>query len=296
MSGNSPLVSIVTPSYNQGRFIEDTLLSVKNQDYPSIEHIVVDGSSTDNTLEILRTYEGTYDMRWISEPDRGQSDAVNKGFGMAKGDIVGWLNSDDVYFDGHAVSYVVEQFDRMHDVDVIYGDGVLINEVNLIVKVWHSIPWFDFSRLRRLDFIPQPSTFLRRNVILTHDFNVDLELAIDYDFWLKIARDGATFQHVDRILSAFRSHGAAKTNTRWEELQAESKKVKQQYGQYFDAQYYALLALDYLILVILKIRGVKTIMGLYSNRGRGRDLAFHAEFDSLLGAAFRQAFRLRLYS
>ena len=107
MSKDLPLVSIVTPSYNQGKFIEDTILSVKNQSYPNIEHIVVDAGSTDGTLKILRKYEKEYNLKWVSEPDEGQSDAVNKGFEMAKGEIVDWINSDDVYFDTMTISYVV---------------------------------------------------------------------------------------------------------------------------------------------------------------------------------------------
>ncbi|MEM2568057.1 MAG: glycosyltransferase, partial [Candidatus Bathyarchaeia archaeon] len=103
MTKNDTLVSIITPSLNQGRFIRETLLSVKSQDYPCIEHIVIDGGSTDDTLMILKRYEGTYNLRWISEPDEGHSDAVNKGFRMAQGEIVGWLNSDDVYFDRSTV-------------------------------------------------------------------------------------------------------------------------------------------------------------------------------------------------
>ncbi|MCK4733699.1 MAG: glycosyltransferase, partial [Methanophagales archaeon] len=115
------LVSIITPSYNQGRFIEDALLSVKNQDYPNIEHIIVDGGSIDNTLEILRKYENEYNLRWISEPDEGQSGAVNNGFRMAKGEIIGWVNSDDGYFDVSAISSVVKYFDKYKGADVIYG-------------------------------------------------------------------------------------------------------------------------------------------------------------------------------
>jgi len=101
---NLPLVSVITPSYNQGHFIEENILSVKSQDYPNIEHVVVDGGSSDMTVEILKKYEGTYNLRWISEPDEGHADAVNKGFAIARGEIIGWLNSDDVYFDHSAVS------------------------------------------------------------------------------------------------------------------------------------------------------------------------------------------------
>jgi glycosyltransferase involved in cell wall biosynthesis len=120
-----PLVSIVTPSYNQGQFIEETTLSVKNQDYPNIEHIVVYGGSTDEILEILKRYEGTYNLRWISEPDEGHADAVNKGFAMAKGEIISWLNSDDVYFDKGTISSVMEAFQRHSEADIVYGNCVI---------------------------------------------------------------------------------------------------------------------------------------------------------------------------
>lgn len=153
-----PKISIVTPSYNQGQFIEETILSVKNQDYPNIEHIIVDGGSTDRTLEILKKYEGTYKIYWISEPDEGQADAVNKGFALAKGEIIGWLNSDDVYFDTHVITRVVQCFNRRKNFDIIYGNLALINKTGLILKI-DVAPGFTRSRLLRGAFIPQPATF-----------------------------------------------------------------------------------------------------------------------------------------
>ena len=132
---NKPLVSIITPSYNHGRFIEETILSVKNQDYPNIEHIIVDGGSTDNTVEILGKYEGSYNMRWTCEKDNGQSDAVNKGFAKAKGKIVGWLNSDDLYFYKNSISTVVCEFNAQPDVEIMYGHAAKINHENRLLRV-----------------------------------------------------------------------------------------------------------------------------------------------------------------
>lgn len=125
MSDKCPLVSIVTPSYNQGRYIEKTIRSVLNQDYPDLEYIVVDGGSTDHTLDILRKYEGR--IRWVSERDGGQSEAVNKGFRMSRGEILGWLNSDDTYCPGavrQAVTFLMEH----PSVAMVYGDGYEIDE------------------------------------------------------------------------------------------------------------------------------------------------------------------------
>ncbi len=287
-----PLVSIVTPSYNQGEFIEDTILSVKNQDYPNIEHIVVDGGSTDNTLEILKKYEDTYNLRWLSEPDEGQSEAINKGFDLAKGEIVAELDSDDVYFDKQVISYVVNQFKNQPDCDVIYGDSVLINQDNLILRVRHAPPWFNYNQLRRVCFIIQPSVFLKRDIIQSHKLDINIDLPMDYEYWLRLGRAGFKFKHAGKILSAFREHTTSKTIiSRREELKAESKKVKNSYGQKFGVQYYLLRQLDNLLLLPLRIRGAITIIKLFSNLEKP-ELTFPAKSDSVLKALSRQLFQL----
>src|SRR5580658_3296860 len=138
---STPKLSIVTPSFNQAQFIEATLRSVKSQHYPALEHIVVDGASTDSTVEILKRFAampGWEHLRWISEEDRGQSDAINKGFRMATGDIIGWLNSDDRYRPG-CFRAVVEAFKANPDIDILYGDYTWIDETGRILQVRREI-------------------------------------------------------------------------------------------------------------------------------------------------------------
>jgi glycosyltransferase involved in cell wall biosynthesis len=168
--GDKPLVSVITPSFNQGEFIEDTLRSVMKQDYPNIEHLVLDGGSSDNTITMLKEYETKYCLRWLSEADEGQSDAINKGFRMAKGEIVYWLNSDDVIFDTRVVSYIVEQFQRHEHADVIYGDGVFIDRDSQVRRVVR-VPGWDYARLRRSCFIVQPAVFFRSPVVKRNALN-----------------------------------------------------------------------------------------------------------------------------
>lgn len=206
---NYPKVSIVTPSYNQGQFIEETILSVKNQNYPNIEHIIIDGGSNDNTLEILRKYEDVYNMRWVSEPDKGQADAINKGFKMSNGEIIGWLNSDDLYFDKDSVSVVVEKFEECEDVDILYGHTVLINAQNRLMRIL-LVPKFNYERLKRLNYIPQPSVFFRSSIVKQENLDISFHYSMDYEFWLRLGQK-YVWKRVDRILSAERNHLKAKT-------------------------------------------------------------------------------------
>ena len=207
-----PLVSIITPSYNQGEFIEDTLLNVKNQDYPNIEHIFVDGGSMDKTLDILKKYEGAYNMRWVSEPDEGQADAIDKGFKMAKGSILTWLNSDDYYLHEQVISKVVCYFELYKSVQVVTGNGYYVNKDRrflspiVIKKDLVNLKYMKFG-----DFILQPSTFFKREVKDKVLIDKDYTYAFDWLFFLNIFEEKFNVLAVDDFLSAYRLHSKHKT-------------------------------------------------------------------------------------
>jgi len=159
---HKPLVSVIVPSYNQGQFIEDTILSILNQDYQNIEVIVFDGMSTDGTIDVLKRYDER--ITYTSEKDNGQSDAINKGFRVAKGDIVTWLNSDDIYPDRRTISRIVSVFSLNLDCDLIFGDFIEIDANNCVLKIYKR-PSYSHKRLLRIGYISQPATFFRRRVI-----------------------------------------------------------------------------------------------------------------------------------
>ena len=183
-----PLVSIITPSYNDGRFIEDNILSVKHQDYPFIEHIVVDGGSIDSTLSILRKYKT---VRWISEPDSGVTDAFNKGISMASGDILAFQNSDDVYYGSDAVHKAVNAMLSNPTVGVIFGDFATIDVDGRIVHFsqggggkQYSLPALLCSEFT----IPLVSAFIRRSAIeaIGGKLDASLDFAADWELWTRI--------------------------------------------------------------------------------------------------------------
>ena len=219
-----PLISIVTPSYNQDRFIEETIRSVLLQDYPNIEYLIIDGNSSDNTQEIIKKYEKwlTY---WVSEPDNGQSEAINKGWAVSNGDILAWLNSDDTYTENALIS-IAEFFIENPHVDMIYGDSRMIDEKGHFLKM---APAAEF-KLKPLVcnhwFIPQQSTFIRRSVFeRVGKLNEDLHLVMDWEYWLRIALNDFRIQFLPKILSNFRIHKNAKTSSFSERSGEEKIKV-----------------------------------------------------------------------
>jgi glycosyltransferase involved in cell wall biosynthesis len=211
-----PKISVITPSYNQGKFIERTIRSVLDQDYPNLEYIVMDGGSRDETIVILKRYE--HCLKWVSEQDEGQADAINKGIRMSTGDIIAYLNSDDVYEPG-ALRRVGEYFAAHPEAMWLTGKCRIIDECDREIR--NTITAYKNLLLRRYSYgmllvtnpISQPATFWRREAVREFGlFDVNEHLVMDYEYWLRIGR-----RHnpgiLDEYLARFRVHGGAKTVT-----------------------------------------------------------------------------------
>ncbi len=206
---NNPLVSIVTPSFNQARFLESTILSVVNQDYPNLEYIVVDGGSNDGSVEIIRHYSNRLAW-WVSEKDRGQTEAINKGFSHAKGDILAWLNSDDV-FEPHAIREAVEFLQKRPEIGMVYGDANFIDEAGKVIGRFPAAQT-DLKRLRRgYVHIPQQSSFWRADLWRkVGPLDPKFYFAMDYDLWVRLAAL-APLAYTRRVWAGFRLHSQGKT-------------------------------------------------------------------------------------
>ncbi len=222
----SPLVSIVTPSLNQGRFIREAIESIRGQSYASVEHIVVDGGSTDGTLEILRESD---DLRWVSEPDRGQAHALNKGFAMAQGEILGWLNADDYYLP-EAVSEGVEAL-RSGGAALVYADVTRVNDDNVNPRRIRSRPTFDlWTELNLGCGIYSPSVFFTRAAFeAVGGLDERYQLAMDYDLWLRVGKRFIV-RHVDAAWAVQRIHDDTKTTVRYEDFWPERLEISRRHG------------------------------------------------------------------
>lgn len=218
-----PLVSIITPSYNQAGFIEETIRSVLSQDYPRIEYIIIDGGSNDGSVEIIQRYASqasklsiplsglTHSLsEWVSEPDQGQTDAINKGFARAQGNILAWLNSDDTYLP-HAVAEAVDYLQTHPELGMVYGDANLIDQDGNIIGKFPARQT-SYRRLRQgYVHIPQQAAFFRANLWRqVSPLDPSFYFAMDYDLWVRLARL-APLQYLPRLWANFRLHGTGKS-------------------------------------------------------------------------------------
>jgi len=207
-------ISVVTPSLNQGPYLGETLESVRMQDYADVEHLVLDGVSTDGTLALLQSATGPAwkHLRWTSEHDGGCTQALNKGIRLATGDVIGWLNSDDRYRAG-CLRTVAEIFARNPAVDVLYGDFTFMDEHSAHLRVRREV---EFSRLvlfyNHISPIPSTATFFRRRIFDEGNlFDESLQFAMDYEFFVRLANKGYRFLHIHALLADFRLHPSSKT-------------------------------------------------------------------------------------
>ncbi|HJS19926.1 MAG TPA: glycosyltransferase family 2 protein [Anaerolineales bacterium] len=204
-----PKVSIITPSFNQGRFLEASIRSVLEQDYPNIEYIVVDGGSKDESVEIIKKYQNHLTW-WVSEKDRGHADALNKGFSHASGEILAWLNSDDIYFPS-AVSEAVAVLTSRPQAGMVYGDADLIDDSGTTVGQFASRQTSYRQMLRGSVHIPQATTFYRAGLWRqVGPLDLSLFFSFDYDLWVKLAK-ASQILYVPKRWAKFRIHGEGKT-------------------------------------------------------------------------------------
>lgn len=228
LRGEDSLVSIITPSYNQGTFIEETIKSVLAQDYPRIEYIIIDGGSTDNTHEVLREYDDR--LIWISERDNGQADAINKGFKRAKGEILCWLNSDDTYELG-AVSKAVDFLNSHPDVMMVYGEGNEIDEKGVLLRRFPTSKRYDLTALIHVcDYMLQPTTFFRKTIFdKIGMLDTELRWCMDWDLWIRIGRHFEV-AHIDYLFANSRVYSETKTSLGGMERLKEIVSVMRKYG------------------------------------------------------------------
>jgi glycosyltransferase involved in cell wall biosynthesis len=214
-----PRVSVITPSYNQGQFIEETIRSVLLQGYPDLEYIVIDGGSTDETLEIIRRYEPwlTY---WVSEPDHGQTDAINKGWRRATGNILCYINADDCYLNC-AIAMAAHEFCATSNIGMVYGSAIIVDEVGNQLRTWEARPFDVKTMLTWGNIVPQPAAFFSSRALEKVGYlHEDWHLIMDYEFCIRV---GAQFPTVcvPRTLAKFRNHPQSKSRLRFEETAHE---------------------------------------------------------------------------
>ena len=202
--------SVITPSFNQGRFIEKTIKSVLSQKNITKEYLIVDGASKDETLSILHKYKKR--LNYVSESDNGQAHAINKGIKNSTGLIIAWINSDDIYYED-TLSSVKKVFDKNPNVDLVYGNAFHISEDDTFIENYPVEEW-DINKLKERCFICQPATFFRRSIINKYGYlNEKLQFCMDYEFWLRLSQQNIKAVRINQVLAGSRMYDDNKTKS-----------------------------------------------------------------------------------
>ena len=221
-----PKITIVTPSFNQGEFLEDTILSVLEQNYPNLEYMIIDGGSNDNSIEIIKKY-AKHLSYWVSEKDNGQTHAINKGFKRATGELINWLNSDDL-LDIAALNTLSESYSS--DIDIYFGDYSAISANSDVLYSRKSAPYNKRSLCWGRQLSSQPAVFFKRNLLESAGYmDESFFFCMDIEFWTRCARNGAKFKQIQSPIGITRVHGDAKTTKYQDVLYKEHKLLMRKY-------------------------------------------------------------------
>jgi glycosyltransferase involved in cell wall biosynthesis len=272
-----PLVSVLTPSYNQAQWLADNLRSVACQTYPRIEHVVMDGGSTDDSVSVLEKAEPP--VVWKSEPDNGQPHALNKALAASHGEIIAWLNSDDAFFDRRAVEDVVAYFEQHPEVDVVYGHAARISANGTIVYfVW--VPPYSHALMKLLCFLIQPAVFFRRSALADMFLDESYQFAMDWELWLRLGQTHR-FARMNRVLAVDRLQPDRKMKTWLPVLEENRVRLGEAYGVHMPWYYNPIERLYYLST---RLGGARFPLAV------PEDLAFQGRQDSRWTIFRRQIF------
>lgn len=254
------LVSILTPSFNQARWLTDNLRSVADQTYSYIEQIVMDGGSTDGSISILE-HAGRH-VRWRSGADRGQSHALNKAFGESKGEIIAWLNSDDTFADRRTLEWVVDAFQRWPEADVVYGHVLDTTDSDQIIRVTWCPPVWVHKLHPGVNAVKQPGAFLRRRALERGFVREDLHFSMDAELFARLRKEGVVFRRLDRVLSTNRHQLSRKSLDKSGGRAAEFRKLR---GLDDGRDLFAPEAVRFLLQKSCRVVGAKTFLFLPSS-------------------------------
>jgi glycosyltransferase involved in cell wall biosynthesis len=287
-SVNLPRISVIVPSYNQGQYVEETILSVIGQNYPDLEVIVIDGGSTDNTVQVLEKYS-KYLSYWHSKQDKGQGDAVNQGMRMSSGDILCWLNSDDVYLAGTLLDIGKRLYRIVDQCHLVYGAALTMNQSGETMEGGsvNGAP-FDLHKLTYLDYVVQPSAFWTRKLWQrTGELNTGYRYVLDWEWFIRASKISG-FEYIPRFYSVFRYHSLHKTSNGGAERRAEIIDVVKRFSSDYWIQIYEEVERAYPQIIGMKnslehwgIPRVESITRFFFSRVHSRKIKNPGDFQTV---------------